>query len=124
MPKLFMIIETYYLDERWTIEVIRSKYMNLIKKHVEDTEVFVFGKYDEEFWKEVVLLKPKEIILDPHYEFPVTSVESLTHFGAITFEKFPDRELYYGNTDLKLEEFTKVLLAKAIVKYEHFLAEN
>lgn len=122
MPKLFLIKETYDLDERWTIEVIERKYIELIKKYMKDTEVYVVGTYDKEFWEEVVLSKPKDMILDPHYEFPVTSVEDLTHFGAITFEAHTNQEFYYGNKDLKLEEFAKVLLSKAIAKYEKIIS--
>ncbi|MGI9534857.1 MAG: hypothetical protein ACR2NW_07890 [Thermodesulfobacteriota bacterium] len=116
MPKLIIPKETFDFDERKLIPKIQMKYRDLIEQHIENTEVYVFGKFDGMFWEEVVLSKPREIIFDPIYENPVDSIVSLTHFGAITFEDLPGKEYYYGNKDLKLEEFIKLLLSKAVTK--------
>ena len=120
MPKLFMIKETYDYDEREQIAEIEEKYLDLIEKYIAKTGVYIVGKYDEMFWDEIVLSKPKEIIMDPQDGFPVILIEKLTHFGAITFEEQPDIEYYYGNSNLNIEEFAKILLLIAIKKYEEF----
>ena len=70
------------------------------------------------------LSKPKEVILDPQDEFPVILMEKLTHFGAINIEEDAEKEFYYGNSNLSLEEFAKSLLLKAIRKYEEYLAKD
>jgi len=120
MPKLFMIKETYDYEERELIPEIEEKYLDLITKYITKIDVYVIGKNDEKFWQEVVLSKPKDSILDPHDEFPVILIEKITHFGAITFEERPNIEYYFGNSNLNLTEFTKLLLLKAIKKYEEF----
>lgn len=62
--------------------------------------------------------KPKEIILDPMDEFPVILIEKISHFASLSFDFLPESEFYYGNSNLKLEEFTKLMLSKSIKKYK------
>lgn len=124
MPKLFMVKKTYDYDEREIIADIEENYIELIKKYITKVDVYIVGRYDEKFWDEVVLSKPKEVILDPQDEFPVILMEKLTHFGAINIEEDAEKEFYYGNSNLSLEEFAKSLLLKAIRKYEEYLAKD
>ena len=115
MPK-----ETFDYDERETIDEISENHLDLIKKYIANSEVYVVGRFDKSFWEEVVLSKPKEIILDPADDFPVVLLENLTHFGAITIDEFPEGEQYYGNSSFSLEDFTLRLLYKTVRRLDDY----
>lgn len=115
MPK-----ETFDYDEREVIDEINQNNIDLIKKYISNSEVFVVGRFDKSFWEEVVLSKPKEVILDPADDFSIVLMENLTHFGVITMDEFPDREQYYGNSSLSLEDFTLRLLYKTVRRLDDY----
>ena len=124
MPKLIIPPQTLEKKENELIPKIISFNSKLIKKHEEQASVYIIGKADEGFWKEEVLSKPRDIILDPFDDFPIMLKENLTHFAFFTLENKPDTEFYYGNQSMELAAFAKSILLKAIEKYEHYLEDR
>ena len=118
MPKLYMPPKTFHPDEKDLLMEIQESYMDLINRYLKESSVYVVGDFDEKFWKEIVLSKPKDKILDPVDEFPILLFDKLTHFGVVSIDESPQKEYYYGNSSLSLEDFTRSLLIKAIKLFE------
>ena len=92
--------ETFNPEENKLIPDIQEINKELIQMHLIESSVYILGNFDDKFWADIVLTKPRESVIDSVDGFPILFFKNLTHFGVITIERKSEKEYYFGNSNL------------------------